>query len=135
MGTNYYALLEDGDELHIGKSSGGWCFSLHVYPKIGINDFPDWIEFLNLKKLKIKNEYEDPVTIEELVDIITNRKWTNKFDEPFPVSSFSRYKRWEEFHNINYSEPGPNGLLRHKIGYGCIKQGAGTWDCIIGEFS
>ena len=42
MGTNYY--FEDSSEvceccgrgaesLHIGKSSGGWCFSLHVMPE------------------------------------------------------------------------------------------------------
>src|SRR5450631_1105933 len=37
MGTNYYLQLPGcdhcnraGDRLHIGKSSGGWCFALHV---------------------------------------------------------------------------------------------------------
>jgi hypothetical protein len=54
MGTNYYSVRrgveeldsdafwalrdEDSDDcLHIGKSSLGWCFSLHVIPERGIN--------------------------------------------------------------------------------------------------
>ena len=51
MGTNYY--LYEGSEacptckrpfepLHIGKSSAGWCFSLHVIPEEGINTLDDW---------------------------------------------------------------------------------------------
>lgn len=135
MGTNYYAKLEDDTELHIGKSSGGWCFSLHIYPKIGIDDLPDWIDFLAANHYKIKNEYEEPVTLDELFGVITLRKGRHNFDEPFPESNFCRYKSWEEFHNINYSEPGPNGLLRHQLGYGCVKQGSGTWDCIDRVFS
>ncbi len=50
MGTNYY-LHEKPDceccgrpfeALHIGKSSSGWCFSLHVMPEDMINTLDDW---------------------------------------------------------------------------------------------
>ena len=48
MGTNYY-LTEDCEccgrafpDLHIGKSSGGWCFSLHVIPSEGLNSLDEW---------------------------------------------------------------------------------------------
>lgn len=132
MGTNYYTKL-DGEELHIGKSSGGWCFSLHVIPELDINDLPDWIDFLKLNKLEIKNEYGEIISLENMMSIITDRKWKTDFTQPISGSNY--YKSWDEFHERNYSEPGPNGLLRHKIGYHCIKQGAGTWDCIIGVFS
>ena len=44
MGTNYYlhkkppceACGHEPAPLHIGKSSGGWCFSLHVIPEIAL---------------------------------------------------------------------------------------------------
>jgi hypothetical protein len=46
------------------------------------------------------------------------------------------YDSWLQFHQMNHSEKGPKGLLRHKIEGGhCIKHGVGTWDCILGEFS
>jgi hypothetical protein len=35
----------------------------------------------------------------------------------------------------NHAERGPNNLLRHQIGEGCIGHGAGTWDLIEGGFS
>ena len=134
MGTNYYTKL-DGEELHIGKSSGGWCFSLHVIPELGINDLPDWIDFLTVNHYKIKNEYEEPVTLDELFGVITLRKGRHNFDELLPESLLRWYQNWEDFHERNHSEPGPNGLLRHQLGYGCVKQGSGTWDCIDRAFS
>lgn len=80
MGCNYYWLKEkcghcdqQPEPIHIGKSSAGWCFSLHVIPEKGISDLYDW-----LKKLEsgghIEDEYGDPVTIAELMDRITKRK-------------------------------------------------------------
>lgn len=52
MGTNYYLHTKPDCEccgrgfepLHIGKSSGGWCFSLHVMPEDNINTLDDWGE-------------------------------------------------------------------------------------------
>ena len=39
---------------------------------------------------------------------------------------------WVQNH---HAIPGPNGLLRHRIGEHCIGHGDGTWDLIRGEFS
>ena len=80
MGTNFYWIQDKCDHcdqqpepIHIGKSSAGWCFLLHVIPEKGINSLGDWI-----KKLEsgghIEDEYDDWVTIAELMDRITKRK-------------------------------------------------------------
>lgn len=146
MGTNYYWRAEDTtcphcqrrdpDEvrLHIGKSSGGWCFSLHVDPKEGITSLEDWIE--KFKTGLIEDEYEESVSPDEMLTIITNRAGMIPFDERdwhriFPFG----YADEADFHRKNSSERGPNNLLRHKIGRYCIGHGEGTWDLMVGEFS
>ena len=127
MGTNYYLNIKD-DVLHIGKSSGGWCFSLHVIPELNINNLDDWKNKWKNKSI-IKNEYGDKISKKEMLDIITNR-YFNRVD-----NEFYGYRNEEEFHIINHSEPGPNGLVRHKVNDMCVGHGEGTWDYIIGEFS
>jgi hypothetical protein len=140
MGTNYFSIkrgLEDlepdafwdrrrddsGDILHIGKSSGGWCFSLHVIPELGINDLWDWFDTLLDPDRIIISEYQDPVEFSEMIRIITGR-------------ASLRQNTWsEEDFRRNCAEPGPNNLARHALGKGCVKQGIGTWDCIEGYFS
>lgn len=133
MGTNFYwhekppceSCGQDcGEEKHIGKSSGGWCFSLHAYPEDNINDLADWMPILKKSGSYIKNEYGDPVTVDELLDTITNRSWERSSEYAFDYAG-------------NYAEPGPNGLVRHRVcnTNRCVKQGEGTWDCITGDFS
>lgn len=137
MGTNYYlqhgvceCCKKPARERHIGKSSGGWCFSLHVYPEDNINTLDDWKKLLAEKDAKIINEYGDLISYEDMIDEITNRNWNPRESKPYDYSS------WEEFHRKNYSFDGPNNLLRHQILKGhCIGHGEGTWDYIIGEFS
>lgn len=130
MGTNYY--LEDQEpcshcgrpyeRVHIGKSSGGWCFSLHVIPERGINSLEDWKA--NWQGKKIYNEYGDEVSHEEMISIITERSWNKNL--PSDPNWFSQ----------NYAEIGPNNLARHKIdGHHCIGHGDGTWDLIATDFS
>lgn len=142
LGTNYYTVkrglesmdsdtfwdlmrsdTESGDILHIGKSSGGWCFSLHVIPDRNIHDLPDWVPYLLDQERVIINEYRDILTYEELLDIIMNR------------SRPDTHKWNQEMYERNYAEPGPNNLVRHSLGRGCVRQGAGTWDCVEGNFS
>lgn len=136
MGTNYY--LHEGPPCphcgavkgeckHIGKSSAGWCFSLHVEPSEGISDLADWRELWSQPGATIVDEYGETIEPAEMEEIITARRW--KYHDPVG------YESWEEFHRLNGSEPGPNNLLRHRIGSHCVKHGAGTWDCIPGEFS
>lgn len=151
MGTNYYLHMDvcdccgRGDKaLHIGKSSGGWCFSLHVDPYNNINTLEDWVALWDERilggidgKLKykniIKNEYDEPITPSEMLAIITERNYEGR-DWNTPPSC--GYASWEDFHYRNYSEQGPNGLIRHKIDeFHCIGHGEGPWDFVIGEFS
>lgn len=114
MGTNYY-LHEKPDcescgrsfePIHIGKSIGGWCFSLHVMPEDGINTLDDWRALWGKPGSFVRNEYGEKVPIDELEGIITDRKW------------------------------GDRPLRRHDLdGRHCIGHGPGTWDYIVGVFS
>jgi len=150
MGTNYYWVKEDTtcqhcgrrdpDEvrLHIGKSSAGWCFGLHVDPSIGIKSLDDWIE--RFKTGFIENEYGDLVSVEDMIDEITVREALISFDSRASIWNMNnlepmQYRDEAEFHRKNDSERGPNNLLRHRIGRHCVGHGAGTWDLIVGEFS
>ena len=138
MGTNYYSvkrgmellnpeafwhLKGSEDILHIGKSSGGWCFSLHIIPELNIHDLPGWVPYLLDQDRIIINEYREVLTYEEMIAQITDRR-------------SNRTCTWDkEMYDKNYAEPGPNNLARHSMGRGCVRQGEGTWDCIEGEFS
>ena len=133
MGTNYELRMpgankcehcgrSDNQEcLHIGKSSGGWVFSLHVYPERGINDLDDWKPLF--EKGAIYDEYGRIITAEEMLDVICNRSWTGSSN---PTA---------EFYATNRAVPGPFGLVRHALDGFCIRHGSGTWDCLDGVFS
>lgn len=129
MGTNYYIRQEicpccghAESEYHIGKSSGGWCFSLHVEPERNIHDLEDVMAIEGT----IFNEYGDIVSRKEMMAIITEREWHSSIQR-------RNIEKWKE---TNYAVEGPNGLWRHKIdGVHCIGHGSGTYDLLIGEFS
>ncbi len=119
MSTNYYFHKPDEapcgacgrghDPLHIGKSSFGWTFALHVIPELGLNDWPDWERFLRDTDGEIRDEYQETLSLDDLREIVTNRSW-------------------------RYGDP--NRLRRAKIhGELCVGHGAGTWDLLAGEFS
>lgn len=137
MGTNYYWINEGTicphcghrglDKRHIGKSSAGWCFSLHVDETIKSLD--DWIELFETGY--VEDEYERYISNEELIETITERSHPISFDD----RDWTMYENEAEFHRKNNSERGPNNLLRHKIGPYCIGHGPGTWDLITGDFS
>ena len=128
MGTNYYLHTETcahcgrGDEpLHIGKSSCGWCFSLHVG-----DGCPDSLAEWQVKWKSgiIKDEYGRIIAPDKMLDTITNRKW-NHPAETDPA-----------FYRRNSAEPGPGGLLRHSMALGhCVGHGEGTYDLVQGVFS
>jgi hypothetical protein len=141
VGTNYYlytkgTLLDrltgkQEDEIHIGKSSGGWCFSLRIHPELGINSLTDWYKVWRRNKAVIRNEYGEEVSIEEMIDVVTKRK---RHRQPFVPSN--GYVSGEDFLVRNHAVYGPHGLLRHTIdGRHCIAHGPGTWDLIKGDFS
>jgi len=117
MGTNYYLMSDE--KRHIGKSSIGWTFSLHVYPEENINSLDDWKKLFD--KAIIKDEYGTTVLPRDLISIIEQRKFNNK-----DITQFCK---------DNHCIPGPNGLVRSNIGFDhCIGHGEGTWDLIIGNF-
>lgn len=140
MGTNYYLSTQkpcshcgrEYDRLHIGKSSGGWCFALHVMPDDGINGLDDWQRLWSQPGATIRDEYGTEIGKVEMLSRITMRDgakdWDGEWWRPW-------YRSEQEFHDRNSSERGPRGLLRHRIGPHCIAHGDGTWDCIVGEFS
>lgn len=136
MGTNYYLhelacdkCGRSDEPLHIGKSSAGWCFSLHIEPDMGLRDLPDWVERWSKPNALIKDEYGETVTPERMHSIITERSLDNT------KQWWIGYESERDFHIRNHSEKGPKGLLRHRIGPYCLSHGAGTWDCLTGEFS
>lgn len=139
MGTNYYwhenppceKCGHAQEKIHIGKSSGGWCFSLHVYPTKMIHDLADWSALFSKPDSHITNEYGETISKFEMLDIIVKRSREERWDKP-PFG----YLSWLQFHQSNHSEQGPNGLVRFKVdGARCIKHGMGTWDCFISDFS
>lgn len=72
MGTNYYwhhdicgSCGRSDDPIHIGKSSAGWCFALHVDEDIGIKSLDDWMSRwgeMNHTNSEIRDEYGHPVS-------------------------------------------------------------------------
>lgn len=70
MGTNYYWTEEGGDRVHIGKSSVGWCFGLHVTDDIQSLD--DW-KVQWTRPGRIEDEYSKRLSSTEMLVIITER--------------------------------------------------------------
>lgn len=128
MGTNYYlktapceccGLHDERNTMHIGKSSYGWCFALHVGKWMNDTDDPqeahnleDWQELWSRDGWVIVDEYKKTVTPEEMLRIITMRGG-----------------------QYGYSKEGYEAG-RHTIdGKHCLGHGPGTYDYITGEFS
>jgi len=136
MGTNYYLRYDvcqhcgrSDKQLHIGKSSAGWCFALHVHPEEGINTLEDWRREWAKPGTAIYDEYGGRTHPDEMLEIITIRSFARN---EIPYGYMSR----EDFCRQNHAVPGPNGLSRHAIDTNsCIGHGEGTWDYIVGEFS
>lgn len=80
MGTNYYwhegenspcklCGKSNGRTLHIGKSSFGWVFNLHLYKDAGPRDLVDWLRAIRSPGSTITNEYGDVITADEMLGI------------------------------------------------------------------
>ncbi|SET41180.1 hypothetical protein SAMN05216326_12555 [Nitrosomonas marina] len=129
MGKNYYLHLDKkGDEdisqafdpVHIGKSSVGWYFSLHIYPHREIHDLDDWERLFNKDIVTIRDEYGNKTLPGDMMNIITVRCFGGKHTES----------------NLEVAEVGINNLLRYRIdGDRCIGHGTGTWDLFVSDFS
>ena len=131
MGTNYYWQEPASDpcescgrfdvarELHIGKSSDGWCFALHVDPENGPRNFAEWED--RWREGKIVDECGSPLTPEAMRAIIAERS-----SATYPSGAWL---------SENNAQRGPAGLVRSRLGGHCVGHGSGTWDLITGEFS
>ncbi len=133
MGTNYYwseeinqceecgtILSEEG--LHIGKSSAGWTFALHVgHP--GIDSLDEWIKRWSKPGSGIVDEYGKRITAIDMYRVVTERS----------AKGWDGYPRWDEEKLMhNYAFYGGDGLLRRK---GALAHPNGTYDYVTGEFS
>lgn len=122
MGTNYYIKHKDETKneifgkVHLGKSSLGWYFNLHVYPERGISNFTDWNDAL-LKKdndLEIVDEYGKVYEVDEFLGIVTNRSRENediditKLKESADLHSSVDEKRKLLYMNEGYDSFGPD---------------------------
>ena len=144
MGTNYVVMeevrcencghkqLTGNEERHIGKSSGGWCFSLRVYTEeedgINLTSWAEWEEYL--KDRIIKDEYSQIIPFDTFKRTVTERSWNVRSS----TARYMGYKDEQDMLDKNNAEWGPNGLLRHQVGGICIAHGEGTWDLMKGEF-
>ena len=135
MGTNYYLSPDppcpccgrSDPTRHIGKSSAGWVFALHVYPEEGIKTLKDWKPLL--ASGTVRDEYGRVVTLLEMFSIILDRSSGPKGPRP------SGYSSWDHFLFNNGAEWGPNNLLRSRVDDRCVGQGEGTYDLFEGDFS
>lgn len=82
MGTNYYYryntcnCCQRYEELHIGKSSGGWTFSFHAIDegRTKINSWKEWREHLQLSGGRIFNEDGECISFVEFKALIEAKK-------------------------------------------------------------
>jgi len=129
MGTNYYwygPCAECGhlQKLHIGKSSKGWYFSLHVIPGI-IDNIGDWKKRLDDPYSFIMDEYREVVALEKLMDVIKRR---GHHGNPTHITP-------DELHTC-HAELGDFNLVRFVEGQAnCVGHGEGPWSHIDAEFS
>lgn len=126
MGTNYYHELDvclhcnrGKDRLHIGKSSAGWCFSLHVYPEDESlpQNLTMWHERFKTPGSRIIDEYGNIVPIGRMISWIRDREKTHTWTE--------------DDLEINGAIRGPNGLARRKCYDTCVGWGEGTYDLCV----
>lgn len=111
MPLNYYLYKTMDNPIHIGQSTYGWCFALHVYPEKGINTFDDWKEILEQDSAEIKDEYDNIIPLVNLLNVITSRK----------DGHWCSIGRTPSRHNIIEGNPS-------------IGSGKGSWDYFTGEF-
>lgn len=128
MSTNFY--FRDSEAIasgnpwvvegfHIGKSSVGWAFQLHVFEVcregrvvLSIQSLDDWYLFIEKCQMEsaryqIFDEYGVKYSLEDLLRVIQNRIMLN------------------------------GAAVRHSDidGLHCVGRGDGTWDLVKGEFS
>jgi hypothetical protein len=82
VGTNYYwherlkckCCNRPYPKKHIGKSSFGYAFALHIYPEEGIYNLNDWQKLFNVPNSWITNEYGEIVSTINMNNVILRPK-------------------------------------------------------------
>ena len=134
MGTNYFISLGsdktcdhcghtvEAKKFHIGKSSAGWCFGLHVEPndKEHPQNLDDWREAFDAGV--ITNEYDEVIRADVMIHTITQR---TRISRDIPPEQWM----WD-----NRASMGPNNLSRHQLDEYCVGHGDGPFDYISGYF-
>jgi len=130
MGTNYHLEMErcphcgkPREELHIGKSSAGWVFALHIYPDRGVHDFPDWIDLFANPNNVIMDEYGKALKPEEFLPVVLLRFGKRDGDH-----------LTREWLQVNQAVLGPHNLARCREDEH-TKHGRGTYDLHTREYS
>ena len=132
--NTFYNTLDEVNEvyilnLHIGKSSFGWHFSLCIYPELGINNLDDWIRLWSSPDVVISDEEDCVITPEEMVDRITKRgvaEWDESKREELEKKAVESYNslseslgsriyvaNYDEYLRANNATRGLRGLLAH----------------------
>jgi hypothetical protein len=146
MGINIYFVEEYKEEIelesqwiHIGKSSAGWYFSLHIYP-LGIrdddinviNNWDDWKAFINSSNGKIYTEDHYEITFEQLRSKVEDRKLLDvqKFKEDTLKQLKLGIFGYDKNTNLLYITND-----RYIYEHGCESIGNGPWCCSKHNFS
>ena len=126
MARRIYCQYPDGRCWEVGVEQSGWCFKLYTYPNDGIYCLEDWELRFSVRGTFLIDQRGVSIPADVLLGRIRNSvsgvDWTVLRQFHF------KGRLLDKFLNDNLAELGPNGLLRHKIGWGCTAHGEGTWD-------
>lgn len=97
MSTNFYVTVSGiVEDLHFGKSSNGWVFSLRVHPVQGINTLYDWMALLADPANTVRNEYGAVVSTQEMLNTVMNREGARRpADEMFSTGRTQGEGSWD----------------------------------------
>lgn len=138
MGTNYYAEFGNriypykANRIHIGKSSSGWAFALHLDLTKGLGTFLEWRNFYSQPQIIIRTDAGETIHPKEMTQIITARDYRNYKMDPEMLGPL---KAWYDVEH---------GLLRAVCGKStnlmgdpvCIASDPQvTFDVFVGDFS
>ena len=94
MGANYYVHTnmcnhcERYDRVHIGKSSAGWKFLVDV-DRLYYTNFNEFIEFIRKNDGNIWDEYDRPISFDDLMDKIEAKKNGRSHCQEYPEDKYA----------------------------------------------
>ena len=113
MGTNYYMTTPHAELIHIGKSSVGWVFALHIstpgrdeVTALG-RPIRDWLDMkwaIENAAVTITDEYGSPVTAEEMIHIV-EEPWSRPREEALKSFGMGRWARVDAYGRWRWGGP------------------------------